>query len=110
MAVWPYNTTQWQRLRKYQLSEHPLCEACLRKGLVRSGNHVDHRVPISAGGAAFPQVGTGLATLCASCHSQKTARGPEAGGAKTTRPLQSRRGCDINGWPLDPTHPWNTEK
>lgn len=69
-------------------------------------NTVDHRVSISEGGPAFPGH-DGLASYCQSCHSQKTARGAEAGAAKTNRPLQPRKGCDANGNPLDPAHPWN---
>ena len=39
-----------------------------------------------------------LQPLCASCHSVKTARD---NGKNVSM------GCDINGMPLDPTHPWN---
>ncbi len=66
---------------------------------------VDHVTPISAGGAAFDLDGT--QSLCPSCHSKKTARGSEAGGARTTRALQPQKGCDANGRPLDPSHHWN---
>jgi 5-methylcytosine-specific restriction protein A len=66
-------------------------------------NHVDHRLAISEGGDPFPSIGTGLASYCAPCHSAKTARSSEAGAVKTDRP---RKGCDANGMPLDPSHPW----
>lgn len=69
-------------------------------------NTVDHRVPISAGGPAFPGH-DGLASYCPGCHSAKTARGAEAGAIKSTKP---RRGCNPDGTPLDPAHPWNQEK
>jgi 5-methylcytosine-specific restriction protein A len=67
-------------------------------------NTVDHRVPISEGGHAFPGH-DGLASYCAGCHSAKTARGPEAGAARSNKP---RRGCDAEGNPLDPAHPWKS--
>lgn len=107
MADWPYNTAQWKRLRERQLHLHPLCEACIANGgMVRAANHVDHRRAINDGGEAFPDH-DGLASLCHACHSRKTARGPEAGAVKTSRP---RKGCDVNGWPLDPEHHWYTKR
>lgn len=102
MADWPYNTAAWQRLRKAHLSFEPMCRACAEMGRAHPGKHVDHVVPISAGGEPFPGH-DGLASLCAPCHSAKTARGSEAGAARTTKP---RRGCDVNGDPIDPAHPW----
>lgn len=111
MAAWPYNSTRWQKLRKRQLAAHPLCETCvaMRKQVV-AANHVDHRKAISEGGDPFPDVGTGLASLCASCHSQKTARSAEAGAVKSSRAIQPRKGCDASGRPIDPLHPWNLEQ
>ena len=91
-----YSTARWQRLRRQQLWAHPLCEDCHRVGIVKEANHVDHRIAISAGGDPFTPIGIGLASLCASCHSQKTARGPEAGAVKTTRARQPRKGCDAD--------------
>lgn len=103
MADFPYNTTAWARLRKAHLSIEPLCRACYQEqGRMIYANHVDHIVPISAGGDPFPSH-DGLQSLCAPCHSAKTARGVEAGAIRTTKP---RRGCDANGNPIDPAHPW----
>lgn len=104
MAEWPYSTAQWQRLRLKQLQLHPLCEACLKIGMVKVANHVDHRIAISQGGEPFPRPGSGLCSFCRPCHSAKTARSPEAGAIKTSKP---RKGCDASGMPLDPDHPWN---
>lgn len=75
-------------------------------GRLTVANHVDHRTPISAGGHPFPSF-DGLASLCASCHSAKTARGVEAGAIRTTK---TRRGCNADGTPLDPAHGWNANK
>lgn len=103
MADYPYNTARWQRLRAAHLRMSPLCIGCDAMGRVVVANTVDHVVPISAGGPAFPSH-DGLASYCAACHSAKTARGDEAGAVKTTKP---RKGCDANGNPLDPRHPWH---
>lgn len=103
MAKWPYSTAQWQRLRMLKLCTTPLCEDCERAGQLTQANHVDHRVPMSSGGPAFPPL-DGLASLCAPCHSAKTARGAEAGAVRTTKP---RKGCSPDGMPLDTGHPWH---
>lgn len=105
MADWPYSTARWQRLRKLKLGTQPLCEACPPHRHVRA-SHVDHVHAISDGGDPFPAL-DGLCALCLPCHSAKTARGPEAGAIKTSKP---RRGCDAQGNPLDAAHPWKSLK
>lgn len=103
MAKWPYNTAQWQRLRRAHLDQFPECEDCAAIGLLMLANTVDHRTPISAGGDPFPGH-DGLASYCTPCHGAKTARGLEAGAVRTGKP---RRGCDISGQPFDAAHEWN---
>ncbi len=105
MADWPYNTQAWQRLRRLKLASNPLCEACEEMGHFVAANTVDHRKAISDGGAPFPAL-DGLAAYCPSCHSAKTARGSEAGAFRTRKP---RKGCNADGSPLDPRHPWHTK-
>lgn len=97
-----YSSARWRRLRKQKLAASPLCEAHQEMGEVVVATVVDHRIPIRHGGKPFPSL-SGLRSLCWPCHSAKTARGPEAGAVKTTKP---RRGCDASGAPLDPNHPW----
>jgi 5-methylcytosine-specific restriction protein A len=109
MAEWPYNTARWKRLRNLHLSLHPLCLDCREIGIVTLASVVDHVHAISNGGAAFP-AHEGLRSLCPSCHSQKTARGPEAGAVRTTRARKPRKGCNADGAPIDPRHPWNAQK
>jgi len=92
-----YDKRVWRdRLRKAQLAGEPLCERCLTMGKTVAAAHVDHRIPIAKGGDAYDS--GNFASLCASCHSQKTAEDE----GKTPR-----YGCDVNGQPLDPNHNWN---
>ncbi|MCB2077671.1 MAG: HNH endonuclease [Novosphingobium sp.] len=103
MAKRIYNTAKWKRLRKLKLQDQPYCEHCKAIGRYVEAIAVDHRTAVSQGGNPFPSL-DGLASLCLRCHSAKTARGPEAGAARTCKP---RRGCNADGSPLDPAHPWN---
>lgn len=106
MADWPYNTVQWKQLRLIKLRADPMCEPCIDAGRITLANTVDHVVPISTGGPAFPTL-AGLTSMCPSCHGAKTARGVEAGAVRTRRAVQPRKGCDAAGNPLDPAHPWS---
>lgn len=103
MAEWPYNTATWKRLRLAHLSLSPVCVGCQAMGILTPANTVDHVVPMSDGGPAFP-AHDGLASYCPPCHGAKTARGSEAGAVRSRKP---RRGCNPDGTPLDPAHPWH---
>jgi 5-methylcytosine-specific restriction protein A len=70
----------------------------LQVGRIEPATAVDHRVPISAGGARYPAL-EDLASLCAPCHNAKT-RCEQLGEIYMTK------GCDVFGYPLDPKHPW----
>jgi 5-methylcytosine-specific restriction protein A len=98
-----YDKRRWHRLRRLKLAAVPLCEDCAAIGRAELARAVDHVVPVRLGGEPFPPL-SGLMSLCIPCHNAKTARGPEAGAARTTKP---RRGCDASGRPLDRSHPWN---
>ena len=102
MADWPYNTAAWKRLRLAHLALVPECQGCAPMGRLTRANTVDHVHAINEGGAPFPGH-DGLMSYCPACHSAKTARGLEAGAVRSTKP---RRGCDADGNPLDPAHPW----
>jgi 5-methylcytosine-specific restriction enzyme A len=67
-----YQSREWKRLRKIVLQSRPICDACGRE----PATHVDHRTPISQGGAPLDLAN--LQALGARCHSAKTAR--EDGG------------------------------
>lgn len=108
VADYPYNTARWKRLRTLKLHSTPTCEPCKAAGQLIIANTVDHIVAISAGGPAFPPLDQ-LTSCCTSCHSIKTARGPEAGAVRSTRKVQPRKGCDASGNPTDPAHPWHVK-
>lgn len=105
MSKWPYNTPEWRRLRATKLRVDPLCKPCQDVGRVTPATVVDHNVPVSKGGAPFPPL-TGLTSMCATCHSRKTAQEDRLGAASTKR----RRGRGVDpetGKPLDGGHWWN---
>jgi 5-methylcytosine-specific restriction protein A len=64
-----------------QLAEHPLCQDCEDRGLVVEATQVDHMVAKAKGGQ--DEMGN-LRSLCASCHSRKTARQDGGFGHKPT--------------------------
>lgn len=90
------NGVTWRRLRGIVLAGQPLCAHCSKRGLAVPATDVDHADNDPANNAPDNLVG-----LCHACHSRKTAR--DYG----KRP---RYGCDANGMPLDPAHPWNARK
>lgn len=102
MADWPYSTTTWRKLRLAKLAASPMCEACARRGVVTPARHVDHVRAVSAGGDPFPPL-DGLAALCPSCHSRKTAAMDRPGGKGA-----GWGGVGLDGLPVDPDHPFLT--
>lgn len=86
-----YNSKRWQRLRAQKLRDEPFCEYCPASRRLPA-SEVDHYIAISNGGDPYDY--DNLRSVCHSCHSKKTASGERV------------KGCDKNGLPLDPTHPW----
>lgn len=41
----PYNTSRWHKLAKAFIEDHPLCEECKRKGIIKAAECVDHIDP-----------------------------------------------------------------
>ncbi len=73
-----YSTSRWQKLREFKKHRSPLCEECLRHGIVTPMTLVDHIIPIAEGGSPFDV--ENLQSLCAACHNKKHAEG--RGGQK----------------------------
>lgn len=83
----------WRKLRAVVLSEQPLCRRCERLNRLTPATDVDHIDNDAANNER-----RNLQGLCHECHSRKTA-------ADMGRLV--RYGCDTNGMPLDPAHPWS---
>ena len=91
------NGKAWLTLRSVVLSEQPLCETCMRGDdrpiMATDVDHIDND--------PSNNTRSNLQSLCHACHSRKT--NAEMGHRVTW-------GCDANGMPIDPNHPWNLEK
>lgn len=83
----------WERIRARQLRRYPLCAVCDVMGFVTQAMEVDHITPLAQGGTDHE---SNLQSLCVECHRVKTQL--EQGNRLT--------GCDAQGLPLDPNHPW----
>lgn len=71
-----YNSKEWKHLRRSYISEHPLCEECLKNGKVTPAQEVHHIVKFSTGkteaevkSLAYDE--TNLMSLCSKCHKEK---------------------------------------
>ena len=89
----PLNSRAWWNLRRFVLNREPLCRHCAAQGLTVPATEVDHMH------GAWDNRIESLQPLCKSCHSRKTMA--ELHG----RP--ERLGCDADGNPSNPLHPWN---
>ncbi|MFC3725455.1 HNH endonuclease [Neoaquamicrobium sediminum] len=103
MASWPYNTENWQRLRKRKLSLDPFCYPCSLRGRHVVASTVDHVKAIADGGPAFPAL-SGLMSMCARCHNEKTNAldRPDRHGSG-----RRFKGFDLAGNPIDPADAWH---
>jgi 5-methylcytosine-specific restriction protein A len=61
----------WRKVRDCYRAAHPLCERCLDWGRVTQTQEVHHIKPLAQGGTNDYD---NLRALCASCHSEITAR------------------------------------
>ena len=93
----PLNSTAWRKLRERVLARDPICQDCYKRGHITTATDVDH-----VSGDPSDNSMKNLQGLCHSCHSRKTRR--EMNGS------DEMWGCDVNGMPLDPDHPWNREQ
>ena len=91
-----YSTARWQRIRRYQLLEYPLCKYCAEHGLVTAATICDHIEPHGGDVNKF-WLGP-FQSLCKPCHDS-AKRFVETRGY--------RPDVGLDGWPLDPNHPAN---
>ena len=91
-----YDTAFWQRRRRQQLQQHPLCKFCEQRGLITPATVVDHVEPHRGDWNKF-KLGA-VQSLCADCHN------------RSKRVIELRGyGLDVDqdGWPTDANHPAN---
>ena len=87
-----------QRIRAEHFARHPLCVHCAEAGRTSAAVILDHIIALVNGGPDFDKDnGTNRQGLCQDCSEAKTRADLE----------QRATGCDANGWPTDPRHPWN---
>jgi hypothetical protein len=72
---------------------HPLCVHCLRRGVVKAAEEVDHVVALVNGG---PDTDDNLQSLCVACHQVKT---------RTDLGVKVRPAIGLDGWPVDGGQP-----
>ena len=89
------NGAAWRKLRAYVLAGEPLCRHCTAMGRTVIATDVDHYDDDAKNNAL-----ENLQPLCHMHHSLKTARSLGHNAIE-------RQGCDAQGKPLDPNHPWN---
>lgn len=72
------SSARWKRVRAWKMKVSPLCETCLAAGVTTAAVDVDHVVPVvyllRAGTRERAFDMNVLASICRSCHNQKTAR------------------------------------
>ena len=93
-----YRTPLWQRLSARYRKAHPLCRRCGRKAEL-----VDHVIEIRKAPERKLDW-LNLQSLCSACHNEKTA------AFKAGRAVRPHSGCDVEGRPTDPRHPWNLQR
>lgn len=92
-----YNTAAWRALRAAQLAKNPLCRYCEQQDRITAADTVNHRQAHKGDRALFFDPDN-LESTCKQCHD---------GPVQSFERRGVRRGCDVNGRPLDQNHLWN---
>jgi len=58
---------RWRKIRNLYISQHRLCEECLKNGIYTPAQHVHHIKPLAEGGT---HDFSNLMSLCISCHDR----------------------------------------
>lgn len=95
-----YRTKQWKDLRAAHLAANPLCVWCREEGRTTGATVCDH-ILAHRGDAALFFDPRNLQSLCKPHHDGAAQRRDKSGHII---------GCDVNGFPLDPNHPWAVER
>ena len=95
-----YDLQRWRsEVQPAQLAAHPICQHCAWRGIIKTAEHVDHVLAISAGGD--PWDANNLQSLCQDCHNRKTA---------ADEGKQATLGCDVEGVPIARKAPPNAKR
>lgn len=89
--------TSWDKLSLAYRAANPLCVRCKEQGRTEPARVTDHIIPKSKGGT---NDWSNLQSLCFAHHDSTKQSEERLGYAK---------GCDADGNPLDPTHPWRQQ-
>lgn len=70
-----YNSKQWKQLRNSYFADHPLCQRCLEKGIIKPSDDVHHTIPFLTGKTSdeiyeLAYDYQNLQALCKQCHSE----------------------------------------
>ena len=93
-----YSRKAWKQLRLDHLAKEPLCVYCQREGKITPATVVDH-IKAHKGDLNLFYDPNNLQSLCKVHHDSSKQKA----GTKNVNEI----GCDINGFPLDPEHPFN---
>ena len=91
-----YDRRLWKRQRLAQLEKEPLCRYCTKMGVITAATVVDHIKP-HRGDERLAHDPNNLQSLCKPCHDVH-ADAKDKG--------KTMAGSDVDGFPLDPLHPW----
>jgi 5-methylcytosine-specific restriction protein A len=96
-----YNSKEWQELRIAKLRANPLCEECMKEGIVTAARCVHHVVPIETAKTkdemrrlAINCGLQGLKSLCFACH----ARIHKELGSNTAKIVRQRAEARQDRW------------
>ena len=91
---------RWKAASKAFLKRNPLCCFHQARGELAMATLVDHKTPHRGDRGLFWSQDN-WAPLCKPCHDSVKQRIEKSGRVT---------GCDVDGIPLDPAHPWAAER
>jgi 5-methylcytosine-specific restriction enzyme A len=94
MAPRLYDRKFWVRMSRLHRQQHPLCEACLRRGIVTAAQVVHHIEPHHGNINVFRL--SPFESLCMRCHNADEQQREKRGYI---------REIGEDGFPVDPMHP-----
>ena len=69
-----FSSKKWMRCRDTYLSEHPVCERCIKMGIAVSAEHVHHKTELTEENVNDPLIALNpdnLEALCFKCHQHE---------------------------------------